>query len=306
MLCIDIDIDMDMDLNLDNYDLQDLLSLFKLDYNFTEDDLKRAKKVALMTHPDKTNLDKKYFLFFTSAYKVIYSIYQFRTRSNSQTSTEYFIEKEENENKEHLIKEISKKKNFNKIFNELFEKNRIRDEASESGYGDWLKSNEDLDTRSTTRAEMNETFEKKKTEVRALVVHKNVEDLISSSSGCDIVSERPESYGSSMFSSLQYEDLRKAHVECVIPVTMRDYEEKKKFRNVDEYQRYRSSECNVGPLSIEQSNEYLQQKQGMEDKMDVMRAFKLAKQDEASKKANQGWMSGIQQLTWGKGWGTPP
>jgi hypothetical protein len=40
----------------------------------------------------------------------------------------------------------------------------------------------------------------------------------------------------------------------------------------------------------------------MEDKMDVTRAFKLAKQDEASKKANQGWMSGIQLL---KGGGHP-
>jgi hypothetical protein len=61
-----------------------------------------------MTHPDKTNLDKKYFLFFTSAYKVIYSIHQFRTRSNTQKTTEYFIEKEENENKERLMKEIAK------------------------------------------------------------------------------------------------------------------------------------------------------------------------------------------------------
>ena len=289
---------MEIDLNLDNYNLQDLLSLFKLEYDFTEDDLKRAKKVALMTHPDKSNLDKKYFLFFTSAYKVIYSIHQFRTRCNSQKSTEYFIEKEENEDKEQLLREIAKKKNFNKIFNKLFEQNRIHDEASETGYGDWLKSNEDLDTRSTTRSEMNETFEKKKSEVRALVVHKDIEEIVSSSSSAsDIVSERPESYGSSMFSSLQYEDLRKAHVECVIPVTMRDYEERKKFKNVDEFQRHRDSESTVSPLSLEQSNVYLQRRQGMEDKMDVTRAFKLAKQDESVKKANQNWMSGIQLLT---------
>jgi len=288
---------MEIDLNLDNYNLQDLLSLFKLEYDFTEDDLKRAKKVALMTHPDKSNLDKKYFLFFTSAYKVIYSIHQFRTRANSQKSTEYFIEKEENEDKDQLLREIAKKKNFNKIFNKLFEQNRIHDEASETGYGDWLKSNEDLDTRSTTRAEMNETFEKKKSEVRALVVHKDIEEIVSSSSASDIVSERPESYGSSMFSSLQYEDLRKAHVECVIPVTIRDYEERKKFKNVDEFQRHRDSESIVSPLSLEQSNVYLQRRQGMEDKMDVTRAFKLAKQDESVKKANQGWMSGIQLLT---------
>lgn len=287
----------DLDLDINNYELKDILSLFRLDYNFTEDDLKRAKKMALMTHPDKSNMDKKYFLFFTSAYKVIYSIYQFRTRSNSQQSTEYVIDEEKDEDKEALLRDISKKKNFNKLFNKLFEQNRIHDEASETGYGDWLKSEDDIDTRKTTRSEMNETFEKKKSEVRSLIVHKDIEEMTSSSSASDIISDRPESYGSSMFSSLQYEDLRKAHVECVVPVTMRDYEERKKFKNVDEFVRYREDSEHMTPLSTQQSTDYLRQKQSMVDKMDVTRAFKLAKQDEEVRKANQNWMSGIQLLT---------
>ena len=32
------------DLNINNYTLEDLLNLFRLDYNFTIDDLKKAKK----------------------------------------------------------------------------------------------------------------------------------------------------------------------------------------------------------------------------------------------------------------------
>jgi hypothetical protein len=286
-----------LDLDINNYDLNDLLSLFRLEYNFTEDDLKRAKKMALMTHPDKSNMDKKYFLFFTSAYKVIYSIYQFRTRSNSQQSTEYVIDEEKDEDKEALLRDISKKKNFNQLFNKLFEQNRIHDEASETGYGDWLKSEDDIDTRKTTRSEMNETFEKKKSEVRSLIVHKDIEEMTSSSSASDIMSDRPESYGSSMFSSLQYEDLRKAHVECVVPVTMRDYEERKKFKNVDEFVRYRDDSTHMAPLSTQQSADFLKQKQAMIDKTDVNRAFKLAKQAEEVRKANQNWMSGIQLLT---------
>ena len=286
-----------LDLDINNYELKDILSLFRLEYNFTEDDLKRAKKMALMTHPDKSNMDKKYFLFFTSAYKVIYSIYQFRTRSNSQQSTEYVIDEEKDEDKEALLRDISKKKNFNKLFNKLFEQNRIHDEASETGYGDWLKSEDDIDTRKTTRSEMNETFEKKKSEVRSLIVHKDIEEMTSSSSASDIMSDRPESYGSSMFSSLQYEDLRKAHVECVVPVTMRDYEERKKFKNVDEFERYRDDSTHMAPLSTQQSADFLKQKQAMIDKTDVNRAFKLAKQAEEVRKANQNWMSGIQLLT---------
>jgi hypothetical protein len=111
------------------------------------------------------------------------------------------------------------------------------------------------------------------------------------------MSDRPESYGSSMFSSLQYEDLRKAHVECVVPVTMRDYEERKKFKNVDEFVRYRDDSTHMVPLSTQQSTDFLKQKQAMIDKTDVNRAFKLAKQAEEVRKANQNWMSGIQLLT---------
>ena len=52
-----------IDLNLDNYELQDLLDLFKLDYNFSLEDLKQAKKMVLKTHPDKCNLQNISFSF---------------------------------------------------------------------------------------------------------------------------------------------------------------------------------------------------------------------------------------------------
>ena len=55
-----------LDLDIDNYDLLDILKLFKIQYHFTEQDLKNVKKSVLKTHPDKSKLDKKYFLFFES------------------------------------------------------------------------------------------------------------------------------------------------------------------------------------------------------------------------------------------------
>ena len=51
---------------MDNYNLEDLLRLFHLDYNFNEEQLKSAKKIVLKTHPDKSQLPKEYFLFFFS------------------------------------------------------------------------------------------------------------------------------------------------------------------------------------------------------------------------------------------------
>ena len=52
---------MEIDLNLDNYNLAELLNLFKLKNNINIDDLKTTKKIVMKLHPDKSGLDKEYF-----------------------------------------------------------------------------------------------------------------------------------------------------------------------------------------------------------------------------------------------------
>tara|TARA_Y100000389_G_scaffold203183_1_gene250787 strand:+ start:503 stop:1366 length:864 start_codon:yes stop_codon:yes gene_type:complete len=281
-----------LDLNLDNYDLPDLLKLFKLDYKFTEENLKQAKRMVLMTHPDKSKLPKEYFLFFSKAYKILYSIYKFRVRGNKDQPTVYSVDKDvENEK---LLKDVVNNPNFNKIFNELFEKNRIEDEATGNGYGDWLKSNEDIDTRKTTLTDMNETFNNKKREVRALIIQKDVEEL-GGQGYSDLGGDIPENYSSELFSKLTYEDVKKAHIETVVPVTGEDMREN--YRNVEALRRERGiEEINNKPLSLEQGNKYLQQRLGDQDKQDTRRAFRLARQELAAQKANENLMSSFKQI----------
>jgi len=67
-----------LDLNIDNYNLPDILALFGLPTLFNDDDLKRAKLAVLKTHPDKSQLPKEYFLFFTKAYRIVHQIYTIR------------------------------------------------------------------------------------------------------------------------------------------------------------------------------------------------------------------------------------
>jgi len=283
----------DIDLNIDNYNLDDLLGLFKLGYNFTENDMKQAKRIVLKTHPDKSKMDKKYFLFFSKAYKVLYSIHQFRTQSNSEKSTVYTIEKDEA--KEKFIKSISKTENFHKVFNEFFDNNYIRTDDIKTGYGDWLKSDEDLnDDKISNMTQMNETFEKKKNTMRALAKKEEIKDT-SNESYVNLSGNTPESYSSSLFSNLQYEDLKKAHVETVIPVSKQDYEEKQKFSNMNDLKMYRDTD-NVAPVSLQQSKQLLKNQQNLENKNSVMRAFELAKQDEISKKTNSEWLTRFKQL----------
>ena len=284
----------DLDLNIENYELTDLLALFKIDFEFNAEDLKRVKKTVMQTHPDKSGLDKKYFLFFTSAYKIVFSIHEFRHKSSANQSTEYTVEKDEE--KELLLKKLKNKPNFNKLFNELFEKHKITDEETANGYGDWMKSDENMDMRTTTMSQMNATFEQKKREVKELVPFQEIEEAGGSVSHFDLTRDKPTYYSSAVFSNLQYEDLKKAHVESVIPVTQEDYLSRPKFKSVLEMQQHPDYK-DTTPLSLSQANDYLKQRDSFQAKNDVQRAYKLAKQDEVARKANQGWMSGFKQLT---------
>ena len=273
-----------IDLNLENYDLEDLLKLFHLDINFGEDDLKQAKRMVMKTHPDKSNLPKEYFLFFSAAYKIIHGIHKFRGKSNCPSSTEYMVDEVDKGNKK-IFDSLTKSGNFNKIFNELFEKHKLNDEDVENGYGEWLKSNEDIDNRETTKLTMNQDFERKKHEVQTIIKHKDVEYSVSSLSGQDLCGDQPDNYSASMFSSLQYEDLKKAHVESVIPVTSDDYRKIKKYKDENDIKKQRDSQ-NITPISLQQAREQLESHKLEKEKNDTYRAFKLAKRDEQIRKEN--------------------
>ena len=63
------------DLEIANYNLEDILNLFNLSYNFTKDDLKGAQRKAYTMHPDKSKLPATYFIFFMKAYTILKEIF---------------------------------------------------------------------------------------------------------------------------------------------------------------------------------------------------------------------------------------
>ena len=294
-----------MDLNIENYDLHDILNLFKLESDFNEDDLRNAKKIVLKTHPDKSKLPPDYFRFYSKAYKTLYHIWEFKNKQGKKNAVEDYsiIEtdtKKRIEEYKILSKEIEKdKKKFHAFFNEQFEKNKLANEYYDNGYGDWLKSNEDLDdSPMKSFHEMNLELEKKKNHLKQLVVHKDFDEVIYTGNqqveGSNLINNAPESYGSNLFSSFGYEDLRKAYTETVVPVNNDDYNKIKKFKNINEYQIHRDSQ-EIKPLSEKQSLDYLNQKNKKMEEETTHRAFLLAKQLEEGKKAtNQMWSSFLQ------------
>ena len=290
-----------LDLNIHNYDLNDLLNLFKMPFHFKEEDLKSAKKIVLKTHPDKSKLDKEYFLFFSQAYKYLLKIHQLR-QSSTTTNSEY--EKDDLWSKEHSIlidgkiKTMSQKE-YTDWFNGTFEKMRLKDNAEENGYGDWLKSDEDVVNATISSAgQMNEFIQNKKKEMRELIVHQDFQDMRVGTEGqFDLVRETPGNYGSSMFDKLQFEDLRKAHCESVIPVTDEDFHQRKKYSSVDQLNRERTQDMVQNRDEwISSHEDKLKNTVNRDEDVNIQRAYKLMNQDEMIRKNHEQFWSDLKQI----------
>jgi len=306
-----------LDLNIDNYSLDDILQLFRLPSDFDEADMKNAKKLVLKMHPDKSRLDAKYFLFFSKAYKVLYSIYEFKQKSQTQNIEDVAYENVEFNDSE--IPDDSKKKGlqtffernkklkspqqFNKWFNQQFENNKLLSESDSKGYGDWLKSEEGLDefdpNQQLSLSEMTQHIEKKKSEMRTLINYDDnaIHDFYQNTTirASALSGEAPKYYSSDLFSTLPYQDLRQAHTETVIPVTNDDFKNKQKFNTINEIQQYRQTQ-DTTPLSEIQAREYLTNKSKMEEKEGTKLAYDLAKQVEQSKEKNKAFWSNILNI----------
>jgi hypothetical protein len=303
---------LNLDLDINNYNLSDILNLFKIPLDFTEGDLKRAKTVVLKTHPDKSGLDPDFFRFYSKAYKMLYSVWEFRKKGdinkseNKNTDYSTYGDDEKRELLDHVFQTNEKFKNknqFNKWFNEQFERNKLSNEREEKGYEDWLRSNEgdEESFKNVTMETMGHEFEKKKSQARSLVVRQDVQELYGSNSitATDLSSDAPQSFDSDLFSSLPFQDLKQAHTETVIPVTFEDYQQKQKFNNVNEMISHRSQQ-NIKPLSEQQAMNYLKNREKNDEERSVRRAYDLAKQTELAQQRNQDFWASIQFLKDGK------
>ena len=59
----------------------------------------------------------------------------------------------------------------------MFEKHNIKDKNVDTGYGEWLKSDEDVETRVATKQNMASIFEEKKRETRAIIVNNGIQEM---------------------------------------------------------------------------------------------------------------------------------
>ena len=297
-----------LDLNIDNYSREELYKLFGLRTSMTlnEEIMKECKKLVLKTHPDKCRLDEKYFVFFSQAYKKLLTIYEFQNKTNSKKSadkSEYYDTNNGKilDNMFEKNKDLKDPKNFNQWFNSQFEKHRLEDPV-ETGYGNWLKSDDDIvfTPSNITKDKMASEMEKRKKQVQTLTEYTGITDLYASTFGGSSLMTYDSNFSSgTLFSSdgMGYTDLRQAYVESVIPVTEEDYKKTQKFSNVDEYKRHRDN-ANIVPLSKEEAMRNLYNQDKQKDQESAALAFYYAQQSEKVKKNENDFWTGLKQINY--------
>jgi hypothetical protein len=206
------------------YSLKELIeNIFHLKMPLTVADLKEAKKIVVKMHPDKSGLDREYFLFYKRAFEMIVDFYKSENRQNqviTEDTTKYIPEGGENVGSVTTALGKMSAATFSKTFNKLFEENMAQ--KPDASRNQWFSETEaQYDIPSQTSAKnIEHVFETIKTTRLAnqLVARADEVDTVESNIGTSLYEDdNGDTYISSdPFSKLKFEDLRKVHKDQTI------------------------------------------------------------------------------------------
>jgi hypothetical protein len=241
-------------LDIKTYSLKEVLDIFGIEMkDISDDDVKRAKRIFLSKHPDKSGLDSSYFLFYKKAFDIVQ---EFNTESKKiRTKTPNKPIKYTPENVSDLndasndviaqnIKALSAE-DFNKKFNKLFTNEIVS--KDEEHVNDWFTSEEDNPYNSrlppATMKNLGENFERLRDMNSGMIKYNNKLKDMQSAGGMHLgsfhdadINDKSQYLSSNVFSKLQYDDLRKVHKdETIFSVGEKDFDKTKKYATSDEY-----------------------------------------------------------------------
>jgi hypothetical protein len=250
-----------MDLNIDNYSLKDILTLFKLPENFTAANLKEARKIVVAVHPDKSGLDKSYFIFFHKAFSLLNTVYRFKQKTQSDMSENIsfsdIIADMEDTDKRLLAQTFTENSKFNQEFNTLFETLYIKED---DGHGEWLKSNEDLDVSYTNRKQQSRAITISNIEASNTPYHSDIKSI----------------YTTDTIIGISEEDYRK-------PKTLQETKDER--------------DKTIKPMLRKEAESILYKEQEREGQEASTRAFELLQEETKNHKQQQTFWSKLLTLT---------
>jgi hypothetical protein len=262
-------------LNINDYGFEEILNLFNLTYNFTDEELKIAKKKVLFTHPDKSKLDPKYFLFYKKAFDLVLKYHEENKKQCVKVPTDKHLKYEKNDIIEcnqidRIIKKMDKT-DFNARFNKLYEENMMK--KIDKKKNEWFQDQQpvfDLQTADITMQNMGKAFETIKLKNGQMIKYRDVIEIRQNNFGTSLFDDndgenqddfsREQYITSDVFSKLKYDDLRKVHKDrTVFDVSEKDYDKVKKYNSVEHLSRERGSQ-NISPLDKFKAEEILMRK----------------------------------------------
>lgn len=256
-------------LDINMYNLKEILGLFDLTYELSENDIKRAKKKVLMTHPDKSKLDPKYFLFYKKAFDIVFNFYKENNKYHSSQSNNNAydanlhntLDKNTTKKVSSTIKNMSTA-DFQKQFNKLFDENMINKVDTEKNA--WFENEESIYKIEgvVNSKNMGEMLNKVKDTQNTLTKYRGVEELyVNSNSGNQLYEDEDENYVSTdPFSKFKFDDLRKVHKDqTVFMVSEKDINKVPQYSSVDHYMRSRGKQ-DTNPLDKQQAELILSEK----------------------------------------------
>tara|TARA_B100001057_G_scaffold264219_1_gene264306 strand:- start:2226 stop:3131 length:906 start_codon:yes stop_codon:yes gene_type:complete len=253
-------------LDIHMYSLTELLDLFGLTHDISMEDLKRAKKKVLMSHPDKSKLDAKYFLFYKKAFEVIVQFYdnQNKHKKMQRNDTEYDSSSHnhlDNSNTKEVSSKINKipTKDFQTQFNKLFDENMTT--KIDQSKNDWFTSNENNYeiAENVNSKNMGEVLNKIKENQSSMVQYNGVQNLyVNGNSGNSLYEKDDGAYVTTdPFSKLKFDDLRKVHKdETVFSVSEKDIHKVPQYASVDQFVRARGKQA-VSPMEKQEAERIL-------------------------------------------------
>ena len=259
----------DYNLDIHTYSLLDLFDLFDLTYSISMEDMKRAKKKVLMTHPDKSKLEPKYFLFYKKAFDIVVKFYENQNKQNAKIPNEkqnYDVGHQhyDKETTQHVSKNIQSidKQQFNDTFNQLFDKNMVSKPDAERNQ--WFTNETSIyETTETVNSQnMGQVIDKMRDNQTSMIKHRGVETLcVNSGFGNSIYDdEANDTYVTSdPFSKLKFDDLRKVHKDqTVFGVSEKDIHNVQQYSSVDHMMRERGKQS-LTPLEKQDAERILAQ-----------------------------------------------
>jgi len=257
---------MDKEHNLDvhMYNLKELLELFEIyDYRIDLEQIKKAKRKVLMTHPDKSKLPSKYFLFYKKAFDIVYKFYDEQNKQNQTVEKRSYKPIDEDPDDTNAVKmKINKVKTdkFQKEFNKLFEENMTT--KIDTSKNDWFKK-EDNDFKIDTpvnSGNMGQIFRQMKKNNQDVMVYKGVQNMNYTTGESLYDDEDDNAYCSGdIFGKLKYDDLRKVHKDnTIFDVCETDYNKVQGFNNIQQLQTARNTQ-NLNPMNEQRANHMMEE-----------------------------------------------